>query len=384
MIDSRLTAALPIDEVLPALRQALASSVSVVLQAPPGAGKTTRVPLALLNAGWLGGQRIIMLEPRRIAARAAARRMASTLGEPVGRRVGFRVRGESRVSDATRIEVVTEGVLSRMLLDDAALEGVGLVVFDEFHERSVQADLGLALALQSQELVRLDLRLLVMSATLDGAAIASLLGNAPIITSGGRQHPVALEYVARRDDVRIEGAAAAVVRRALEEQVGSVLVFLPGAAEIRRTHALLGDAALPPGTRLLPLYGDLAAEVQDEAIAPPRAGERKVVLATSIAETSLTIEGVRVVVDSGLARVPRFSPRTGMSRLETVRVSRASAEQRAGRAGRTVPGLCFRLWAEAEQGHLLSRTTPEMLEADLVPLALDLAAAGISNVNMLR
>lgn len=384
MVDSRLTAALPIDEVLPALLQALASAASAVLQAPPGAGKTTRVPLALLDADWLGGERIIMLEPRRIAARAAARRMASTLDEPVGRRVGLRVRGESRVSTVTRVEVVTEGVLSRMLLDDPALDGVGLVVFDEFHERSVQADLGLALALQSQELVRPDLRLLVMSATLDGAAIASLLGNAPIITSGGRQHPVALEYVARRDDVRVEGAAAAVVRRALEEQEGSVLVFLPGVAEIRRTHALLANAWLPPGTRLLPLYGELAAEVQDEAIAPPRTGERKVVLATSIAETSLTIEGVGVVVDSGLARVPRFSPRSGMSRLETVRVSRASAEQRAGRAGRTAPGVCYRLWAEAEQGHLLLRTTPEILEADLVPLALDLAAAGITDVGTLR
>ena len=375
---------LPIDEVLASLHDALAAHRSVVLQAPPGAGKTTRVPLALLDAPWLAGQRMVMLEPRRLAARTAARRMALTLGQSVGEMVGVRVRGETRVSARTRIEVVTEGVLTRMLQTDPSLEGVGLLLFDEYHERSLQADLGLALAVQAQELLRPELRLLVMSATLDVEAVSALLGDGPVITSSGRAHPVEIRYVGRRDGQRMEGAVAAAVRRALVGDEGSVLAFLPGAGEIRRAHDLLNDGSLPRDVRLHPLYGDLPAEAQDAAIAPTRSGERKVVLATSIAETSLTIDGVRIVVDSGLSRVPRFSPRTGMTRLETVRVSRASSEQRAGRAGRTAPGVCYRLWAAEEQNGLLVRTTPEILEADLTALALDLAVAGVRSAAELR
>jgi ATP-dependent helicase HrpB len=381
---AQVGASLPIDEVLPSLEAALAAGRAVVLQAPPGAGKTTRVPLALLNAPWLTGQRLVMLEPRRLAARAAARRMALTLGEQVGGTVGFRVRGETRVSARTRIEVVTEGVLTRMLQSDPSLEGIGLLLFDEFHERSVQADLGLALTLQAQEVLRPDLRILVMSATLDGAAVSGLLGDAPVITSGGRLHPVDTRYVGRREGQRIEGAVVAAVRHALGRDTGSVLAFLPGAAEIRRTLALLDDGSLPRDVRLHPLYGDLPPGAQDAAIAPAIVGERKVVLATSIAETSLTIDGVRIVVDGGLARVPRFSPRSGMTRLETVRVSRASAEQRCGRAGRTAPGICYRLWAEEEQAGFLERATPEILETDLAPLVLDLAVAGVRDADELR
>jgi ATP-dependent helicase HrpB len=375
---------LPIDDALPALRAALHARNAVVLQAPPGAGKTTRVPLALLDAAWLEGRRIVMLEPRRLAARAAARRMAATLSGSVGDVVGFRVRGETRVGARTRIEVVTEGVLTRMLQSDPTLDGVGLVIFDEFHERSLQADLGLALTLQAQSLVREDLRILVMSATLDGAAVATLLDDAPVVASEGRHHPVEVRHLGRRDDQRLEGAMAAAIRSALAHDGGSVLAFLPGAAEIRRTAELLAPATLPPDVRLFPLYGDLSAEAQDAAIAPPAPGARKVVLATSIAETSLTIEGVRVVIDSGVARVPRFSPRSGMTRLETVRVSRAAASQRCGRAGRTAPGICYRLWSAGEELQLLERATPEVLEADLTALALDLALAGVRDVRELR
>jgi ATP-dependent helicase HrpB len=375
---------LPIDEALPALGEALAAGNAAVLQAPPGAGKTTRVPLALLGAPWLAGQRVLMLEPRRLAARAAARRMASSLGEQVGATVGFRVRGETRVSSRTRVEVVTEGVLTRLLHADAALEGVGLVIFDEFHERNLQADLGLALALQTQELLRPDLRILIMSATLDGAAVSALLGDAPIVTSEGRRHPVEVRHVPRRADQRVEGAVAAAIRTALARDEGSVLAFLPGAGEIRRTLELLHAASLPADVHVHPLYGDLPAELQDAAIATAPPGTRKVVLATAIAETSLTIDGVRVVVDGGVARVPRFSPRSGMTRLETVRVSRASAEQRCGRAGRTAPGVCYRLWAAEEHAGLLERSSPEILEADLASLALDLAFTGVSDPRTLR
>lgn len=375
---------LPIDDVLPELRAALARRSSAVLQAPPGAGKTTRVPLALLDEGWLASQRIIMLEPRRLAARAAARRMADSLDEPVGATVGFRVRGETRVGAHTRIEVVTEGVLTRMLHEDAALEGVGLVIFDEFHERSLNADLGLALSLETQSLLRPELRLLVMSATLDGTAAARLLDDAPVIASEGRTFPIEIRYVPRRVDQPVEGAVAGAVRRALADDGGSVLAFLPGASEIRRTHAMLMSGAVPSDVRVLPLFGALSAGAQDEAILPAPDGTRKVVLATAIAQTSLTIEGVRVVVDSGLARVPSFSPRTGMSRLETVRVSRASAEQRSGRAGRTAPGVSYRLWAPEDHIGLLERDRPEILQADLAPLALDLAVAGVVDANSLR
>ncbi len=370
---------LPIDDVLPALLEVLSTGTRAVLQAPPGAGKTTRVPLALRGAPWLGDQRIVMLEPRRLATRAAARRMASQLGESVGQTVGYRVRGDSTIGPRTRIEVVTEGVLTRLVLDDPTLEGIGAVLFDEFHERNLVADTGLALTLQAAELMRPDLRLLVMSATLDGAAIATLLGGAPVVTAHGRAFPVETHYVARRDDQRLEGAMAAVIARAVESHDGDVLAFLPGMAEIRRTASVLGGLTLPPSTTVHQLHGSLPAAEQDRAIAPSAPGMRKVVLATSVAETSLTIEGVRVVVDSGWSRVPRFSPRTGMSRLETVRVAADAAEQRRGRAGRVAPGVCYRVWSEGEQAQLLPRRTPEILEADLAPLALDLAAAGIDD-----
>ncbi|MDQ2666549.1 MAG: ATP-dependent helicase HrpB, partial [Gemmatimonadota bacterium] len=375
---------LPIDDVLPELLAAFGVNPSVVLQAPPGAGKTTRVPLALLDAPWLGGNRILMLEPRRLATRAAARRMSDTLGESVGTTVGYRVRGETRVSQSTRIEVITEGVLTRMLLDDPALDGVGAVLFDEFHERSLNADFGLALALQGQALLRPDLRILVMSATLDGDAVAALLGDAPVVTSIGQAYPVVLRYHPCRADFRIEACVAQVVRTALENDEGGVLAFLPGAGEIRRCLALLERANLGGDVRLFPLYGDLPVERQDAAIAPAPPGVRKVVLATSIAETSLTIDGVRVVVDSGVARVSRFSSRTGMARLETIRASRSSVDQRSGRAGRTTAGVSYRLWSEHEQAHLPDRGRAEMLDADLAPLALDLAAAGIRDPADLR
>jgi len=375
---------LPVDEVLPALRDALACGSAAVLQAPPGAGKTTHVPLALLHEPWLGGNRIVMLEPRRLATRAAARRMASLLGEDVGVTVGFRVRGETRVRAATRVEVVTEGVLTRILHADPALDGIGLLVFDEFHERSLHADLGLALALQTQELLRPDLRLLVMSATLDGSAVSALLGNAPVVTSEGRTFPVEIRYVAPRAGQALDAAVASTVRRSLATDDGGILVFLPGAGEIARVGEQLQAGPLPAGVTVHALFGDLSAHDQDAAVLPATPGTRKVVLATSIAETSLTIEGVRVVVDSGLARVSRFSPRSGMARLETVRVSRASADQRCGRAGRTAPGVCVRLWSQGEQGSLLERATPEILLADLAPLALDLALAGIVDPAGLR
>jgi len=373
---------LPIEPALPELLAALRDGTRAVLEAPPGAGKTTRVPLALLDAPWLGRQRLVMLEPRRLATRAAARRMAQTLGEAVGETVGFRVRGESRVGPRTRVEVVTEGILTRMLQDDPALDGVGAVVFDEFHERNLPSDLGLALALEAQGALRPDLRILVMSATLDGVRVAALLG-APVVRSEGRAFPVTVHHAERRPEDRIPDETARAIRRALAETEGDVLVFLPGTGEIRRTEALLAEG-LPAGVDLAPLYGALPPEAQDRAIAPAPAGRRKVVLATDIAETSLTIEGVRVVVDAGLARRPRYDPGSGMERLETVRVSRASAEQRAGRAGRVAPGTCYRLWTAFEHGTLAPYAPPEIAHADLAPLALELAAWGTPEPTALR
>ena len=364
---------LPIEDALPTLREALARVGAAVLQAPPGAGKTTRAPIALLDEPWLAGRRILMLEPRRVAARAAAARMADVLGEHPGGRVGYRIRHEARVGALTKVEVLTEGILARMLQHDPALEDVGLVIFDEFHERSLHADLGLALTLQSRAILRGDLRVLVMSATLDGVPVAALLGQAPTITSEGRQHSVATRYLPPRRGLKTEAAVASAVRTALAEEEGDVLAFLPGAAEIRRTVALLGSVA----AEILPLHGTLSPGDQQRALQPASSGRRKVVLATSIAETSLTIDGVRIVVDSGWSRVPRYSPRTGMTKLVTVRVSRASADQRRGRAGRQAPGVCYRLWSAAEDAMLVERNSPEILEADLAPLALDLAAAGV-------
>ncbi len=370
---------LPIDEALPALRTALRSRPGAVLQAPPGAGKTTRVPLALLDEPWLAGRQIVMLEPRRLATRASARFMARSLGEAPGGTVGFRVRGESRVGRETRVEVVTEGILTRRIRHDPGLDGVGLLIFDEFHARSVHADLGLALALQSQELLRDDLRILVMSATLDGDQISGLLSGAPIVRSEGRAFPVETRYLPRRPEGRLEGDVAGAVARAVADEEGDILVFLPGAAEIRRVAETLAARFADSSPHIFPLFGDLPSADQDRAIAPSPPGQRKIVLATNIAQTSLTIEGVRVVIDAGLSRVPRFSPRTGMTRLETVRVSRASADQRRGRAGRLAPGVCYRLWDEHEDHHLVPHDQPEILAADLAPVALELAAAGVAD-----
>jgi len=352
-----------------------------VLVAPPGAGKTTVVPLALLEEAWVDGGKIVMLEPRRLAARAAASRMAQSLGESVGETVGFRVRLQSKVSARTRVEVVTEGVFTRMILDDPGLDGVAAVIFDEFHERSLDADLGLALARDAQGLVREDLKILVMSATLDGARISALLGDAPVVESQGRMFPVDTRHLGRDERQRLEERAARAVERALVEEGGSLLVFLPGQGEIRRTETLLRERLRRPEVDVAPLYGALDPAEQDRAVAPAASGRRKVVLATSIAETSLTIEGVRVVIDCGLARVPRFDPSSGLTRLETVRVSRAAADQRRGRAGRTEPGVCYRLWDEPETRALPAFARPEILEADLSNLALNLARWGARDVS---
>jgi ATP-dependent helicase HrpB len=370
---------LPIDAVLDDLARALAGHNAAVLVAPPGAGKTTRVPLALLDAPWLNGKKIIMLEPRRIAARASAERMAKSLGERAGETVGYRVRFGSRISRATRIEVVTEGIFSRQILDDPELTGVAAVLFDEFHERSLDADLGLALARDAQIGLREDLRILVMSATLDGARVAKLLGDAPVIASEGRAFPVQTRYLGRKADAPLERQMADAIAMALRADPGSVLAFLPGAAEIRRTQTFLGERVHDAAIEIVPLFGALDAAVQDRAIAPAPKGSRKVVLATSIAETSLTIEGVRIVVDSGVARVPRYEPDIGLTRLETVRASRAAVDQRRGRAGRTEPGVCYRLWDEPQTASLAAYTQPEILSADLSSLVLDLAQWGVSD-----
>ena len=372
---------LPIEEALPRLRDVLARHASVVLQAPPGAGKTTLVPLALLDEPWLKGKSIVMLEPRRLAARAAAGRMSQLRGENAGEMVGYRIRFESKVSKATRIEVLTEGILTRRLQNDPALEDVGLVIFDEFHERHLHADLALALCLDSQRGLREDLKILVMSATLDGAAVSRLLNDAPIVTSEGRSYPVEVRYLARDPEGRLPITVAAAVQRALEEQPGDALVFLPGAREIRQTQELL-TPILGDDTEVLPLYGDLPWESQQRAI-QPGGGRRRVVLATPIAETSLTIEGVRIIVDAGYVRVPQFDPKSGLSRLVTQRISRASAEQRAGRAGRTAPGVCYRLWGETTQRGLIPQAIPEIRNADLVPLALELSAWGVQDATRL-
>lgn len=383
---------LPVDEVLPALRAALRTGRAAVLVAPPGAGKSTVVPLALLGEPWAERRKLIVLEPRRVAARAVARRMAETLGEPVGETVGYRMRLDTRVGPRTRIEVVTEGVLTRMLQGDPALDGTAALLFDEFHERSLHADLGLALALDAQQHVAPELRILAMSATLDGARVAELLGDAAVVECEGRRYEVEVRHVGKgapllpgspgtRGRTALppeppEAAVARVIERALAESPGDALVFLPGIGEIRRVGERIAAAAASAAADVLELHGDLGSEAQDAALKPARPGRRKLVLATNIAETSLTIDGVRIVVDSGLERRQVFDPATGMNRRETVRIARASAEQRTGRAGRTAPGVCWRLWSESAERSLAATADPEILTADLCPLVLDLAVWG--------
>jgi ATP-dependent helicase HrpB len=375
----RFATPLPIDAVLDGVRGALAARTSAVLVAPPGAGKTTRVPLALMEETWLQDRKILVLEPRRIAARAAAERMAQSLSESVGERIGLRARMVSKSGPRTRIEVVTEGVFTRMILDDPELTGIGAVLFDEFHERSLDADLGLALALDCRRSFRDDLRILAMSATLDGARVAQLLGDAPVIASKGRAFPVETRYLGRDAHARIEDQAADAVLRALRAETGSILTFLPGQAEIRRVAERLAARIDDPAILLAPLHGAMDPKAQDLALRAAPNGLRKVVLATSIAETSITIDGVRVVIDSGLARVPRFEPDVGVTRLETVRVSRAAADQRRGRAGRTGPGVCYRLWDERQTQSLAAFAEPEIHSADLAGLLLDCADWGATD-----
>ncbi|HEV7606781.1 MAG TPA: ATP-dependent helicase HrpB [Steroidobacteraceae bacterium] len=387
MIPAFVKSGLPIDEILPALRATLARHRNAVVEAPPGAGKSTVVPIALLDEPWLRGGKIVMLEPRRLATRAVATRMATTLGEAPGETIGYRMRLETRVSRRTRIEVVTEGVFTRMLQSDPALDGVAAVLFDEFHERSLHADTGLAFALDSQENLSPELRLLVMSATLDGAAVARLLGDAPVITAAGRRFPVEIHHVGTGMPLLPGGRESPelgvlrVIKRALNEAPGDLLVFLPGAGEIRRVQGMLTDVG--SDVDVMPLFGELAPAAQDAALRPAAPGRRKIVLATNIAETSLTIDGVRVVIDAGLERRSLFDPSSGMNRLEVQRISRASAEQRAGRAGRTAPGVCFRLWGEGAERSLAAYAPPEVCVADLGPLALDLAVWG-TEANSLR
>jgi len=370
--------ALPVTEALPALLAALESGNGAVLIAPPGAGKTTLVPPTLLSAGWRGDGTILLLEPRRLAARAAARRMAQILGEQPGETVGFAMRMERKASAKTRILVVTEGILARMILDDPELPGIAAILFDEFHERSLDGDFGLALALDVQGALRPDLKIVVMSATLDGAQVASLLGTAPVIESAGRSYPVDIRYTERGAGIAVEDAVAAAIREQLAAEPGSVLAFLPGQREILRTAERL-EGRVADTIDVVPLYGQLDQRLQDAAIRPAPAGRRKVVLATAIAETSITIDGVRVVIDSGLSRVPRYKPASGLTSLETVRVSKASADQRAGRAGRTGPGVAIRLWRAEQTAALQPFNTPEILEADLSSLALDCAAFGVAD-----
>jgi len=379
---------LPIDDILPELCASLEHTPNAVVQAAPGAGKTTRVPLRLLDTPWREGGKIIILEPRRLAARAAARRMAQTLGESVGKTVGYRIQLDNKTGPDTNIEVVTEGILTRRLQRDPSLEGVAAVIFDEFHERNLQADLGLALCLDCQAGLRESLRILVMSATLDVAPIAELMGDVPVIASAGRAFPVETRYLGKPPADRFRDtlcpAVSSAAMQALRDETGSILVFLPGEGEIRRVEKLLHDSLLPGDVDVLPLYGALPQNQQDQAISPPSSGRRKIVLATAIAETSLTIEGIRVVIDGGQSRNPRFDPQSGMTRLFTEPVSLAGATQRQGRAGRLEPGICYRLWDKAGEGAFRQFSQPEILDADLAPLALDLANWGIHDPEALN
>jgi ATP-dependent helicase HrpB len=368
----------PVLSVLSEVKDKLAHERIVILQAPPGAGKSTVLPLHFLNEPWLAGKKIIMLEPRRLAARSVAMRLAHLREEEIGEMIGYRVRFENRIGKNTMLEVVTEGILTRIIQNDNSLEGIGLVIFDEFHERSLHADLSLALCLQVQQVLRDDLRILIMSATLDVERLSEVL-HAPVIKSEGRQFPVALQYIPSVDKVPIAVQVTKAIRKALNEHSGDVLAFFPGAGEIRRAAELIESENLP--VILCPLYGDLNFKKQQDAILPDPLGRRKVVLATSIAETSLTIEGVCVVVDSGFSRVPRFDPRSGFTRLETIRVTRDAADQRAGRAGRLGPGVCYRLWTQASHAFLVPSRNPEILEADLAPLMLELTQWGVNDIN---
>lgn len=379
----QLSHALPIQEILAEVRANLSRTSNLVVQAPPGSGKTTLLPLALLEETWTAAGRIIVLEPRRLAARMAARRMAELLGEAVGETVGYRVRLDTKVGPKTRIELNTDGVFLRRLQRDPELQGVSAVLFDECHERGLDSDASLALCLEAQAALRPDLRLIAMSATLDAAPFATLMGNCPVVTGAGQSYPVETRWRPVSPQARLDAAVAGQVQEALQETEGDLLVFLPGVAEIRRVESLLSDARLPPSISILPLYGDLPGPQQDQALQPSPPGRRKIVLSTSIAESSLTIEGVRVVIDSGYMRQPRFSPSTGMAKLETIRVSQASADQRRGRAGRLGPGVCYRLWAEAAHGGLPKFTAPEIAVTDLTPLALDLAAWGVRDARAL-
>lgn len=389
LLNCNMIANLPILEVLPQIKNTLLNHPILIVQAPPGAGKSTLLPLELLKEEWLKGNKILMLEPRKLAARSVATRMASLLNEEIGQSVGYRVRFENKVSKDTKLEVLTEGILTRILQHDNALEGVGLVIFDEFHERSLHADLALALCLEIQQVLREDLKIIIMSATLDGALLSKMLGNAPIITSEGRQHHISYSYLGN-DSSPIHVRMADAIKRALKEQEGDILAFFPGAAEIHRSvDSLQSSVNSEQGTssfelstlnvELFPLYGDLSFKEQQAAILPHPQGKRKVVLATSIAETSLTIEGIKVVIDSGFARVPKFEISSGLTRLETVKVTADAAKQRAGRAGRLGPGVCYRLWSEATQLQLIENRTPEILEADLAPLLLEITNWGVAN-----
>ncbi|MCC3861922.1 ATP-dependent helicase HrpB [Pseudemcibacter aquimaris] len=375
---------LPIYEIIPNLLDALTVNNSAVLQAPPGAGKTTAVPLELIKESWLGDKKIIMLEPRRLAARAAAHRMADMLGEKVGETVGYRVRMDNKVGPKTRIEVVTEGILIRQLQNDPELSSVGIVIFDEFHERSIEADLGLALTLDIQDALRDDLKILVMSATLDGERVAKLMNDAPVITSEGRSFDVEIKHLDYKKSDYIDREMALAISKALNEETGSILAFLPGAGEIERTRKILEDYQLGNDVLICPLYGMMNFKDQDLAISPAPLGKRKVVLSTAIAESSLTIDGIRIVIDSGRSRYATFNTRSGMSGLETKMVSRASADQRTGRAGRLEEGVCYRLWSKAEDRALIPFDEPEIKRVDLTPLSLSLAQWGVQDAKSLK
>ena len=372
---------LPIIEIIPDLKKGLAEHNTLILQAAPGAGKSTYLPLQLLNEPWLAGKKIILLEPRRLAAKTVASRLAFQLNEEVGETVGYKIRFENKISKSTRLEILTEGILTRMLQEDGALENIGLVIFDEFHERSLHADLALALTREIQTILRPDLRILIMSATIDGEKLSSVLNNAPIITSKGRQHPIKFNYEGADEKISLHLQMARVIKKAMNENSGDILAFFPGAGEIARTAEILEREKI--NAKIFPLFGDMPIHLQQEAILPAKNGERKIVLATSLAETSLTIEGVNIVVDCGFSRVPKFDTRSGLTRLETIRVTKDSADQRAGRAGRLGPGICYRLWTEGFNHHLVPHRSAEILDADLASLVLELSNWGTEKINSL-